>query len=224
MNIIEMINYKKLFDYYRKKSISENKFYMLNDNTIQKTILKGNKYIKKLCQEWDDFGSIPLDAGNYLKSIIDDDNYILFGHRTAIFSEENIYSNEILYDVLTNGLINNGSALTNGSNKEKVPPISKTANIINNLIDLQIILKSHRRDSFGYISTGTVLLKFPKEYIDEEGDLKVDPNLIYDYDETNSARIKPEFIIGVTTLNDEVTKGECKFYSKEEILENQKTR
>ena len=52
----------------------------------------------------------------------------------------------------------------------------------------------------------------------------VNPNLVYNYDEAGIPHIKPKFIIGITTLNDEIYQGECKFYSKEEILNNQKQR
>ena len=223
MSIFNYMKKKKIIEEYVKKSATDNNYYMLADSKLQKAAMDSDD-IFEICKGWDEYGSIPLDVANYLIGIIEDENYWLLGHRTAVFGENNLYDNNILKDILTNGLINNGHTLTNGSAKQEVPYISETANIIDQSLHLEIMLKSHRGDSFGMDSNGTVLLKIPKEYMDDEGKILVDPNLIYDYDEDKIPHIKSEFIIGVTTLCDEQYKGECKYYSKEEILEHQKQR
>ena len=120
-------------------------------------------------KDWDDIGSIPLEVGNYLQKIINSEDYVLFGHRTAVFSEEELNS-ESLLDILNRGLVNNGHTLTNGTAKEELPELTETANMITNPLHMQIILKTHRTDSFGNNSTGSVLFVIPKEYINDEGD------------------------------------------------------
>ena len=41
---------------------------------------------------------------------------------------------------------------------------------------------------------------------------------VYNYDDQGLPHVKPEFIIGISTLSDENFMGECKFFKKEDIL------
>ncbi|MBE6160800.1 MAG: hypothetical protein E7158_01075 [Firmicutes bacterium] len=203
----------KEIKYYQEKSLKDNKYYSMAYSGC-------NKINYELFKEWDEKGSIPLDFGLRLKEIMNDKNMNLYIHRTSIINNENIFDSNVLMDVMENGLINNGSAHSNATSKETVPPISKTADLIKYDIQMQIDLKSHRRDSFGNISTGAIIFAIPSKYLNENDEVIVDPNLVYDY-KNNLAHIKPEFIIGATTLKNH---GECEFYSREDLLKNKRSR
>ena len=221
MGLFDRIKINKLCDKYKEKSIKEGKYFFLAEDKYRKFILTCPSELD-MYKDWDDYGSVPIELIRRLELIIDDENYRLFIHRTAVFSEEKLYDNKILNNILTTGLINNGHSHTNGSKKVENPPITDTADMIDSVLYLQILLKTHRTDSFGEPSHGSVIFILPKEYVDDEGNIIVDPKLIYNYDEVDVPHIKPEFILGITTLNDENYLGECRYYSKEEILENQK--
>ena len=204
----------KEIKYYQEKSLKDNKYYSMAYSGC-------NKANYELFKEWDEKGSIPLDLGLRLKEIMNDKNMNLYIHRTAIINNENIYDDEFgLMNVMENGLINNGNSLSNPTSKETVPPISKTADLIKHDIHMQINLKSHRYDSFGNLSTGAIIFAIPSKYLNENDEVIVDPNLVYDY-KNNLAYIKPEFIIGATTLKNH---GECEFYSREDLLKNKRSR
>ena len=221
MGLIDKIKINKLCDKYKEKSIKEGKYYFLAEEKYRKFILNCPSELSTY-KDWDEYGSIPLELGKRLELLIDDENYKPFIHRTAVFSEEKLYDNKTLNNILTTGLVNNGHSHTNGSKRVDNPPITDTADYVDSTLFMQILLKTHRNDSFGKQTQGSVIFILPKDYVDDEGEVIVDPKLVYNYDEEGIPHIKPEFILGITTLNDENYLGECKYYSKEEILENQK--
>ena len=210
--------YKKISQNYSKKSILENKYYLLGSNyfkdIINNTQLddKNLEFFYDLCKEWDDYGSIELDFGLELESLVKDKTYILGVHKTltdAIIDEDNMIHSTLINTILDEGIKNFGD-LSSGVGVKEAPEPSKTISPITNIMDAVIYLKSSYKNS-----DVCFLVALPREYVDN--DLEFAGNYqkeIYNIKD-NEYTIKPEYIVGLVYQNN----GNCTYYSKDSIKE-----
>lgn len=217
--------YKKTIEEYEKKSVIENKYYLLSSDFF-KDIVNNNELDDKnleffydICKEWDDYGSIELEVGHMLESLIKNPDYRIGIHRTPSFSsidaEGNLHS-ELANDIFENGLINNGD-LSSGVVNTDVPEPSKTVSPINNIMDAVMYFKaSYKQSNIG------VLAAFPTKYVDKE--LNFNDNYAAEiYNTTDIGAytqysIKPKYLIGVVYQDH----GNCKFFTKDEVKQTNK--
>ena len=210
---------KRIYNEYKEKSIKEGRYY-----------LKGSNYMKKLIDEdtpkelmesfyfnWfnklDNSETIlPLDLGLFLEENVYDENNFLGMHKSYAVVKQNVYEDEILNSIMSQGLVNHGSSMQGAIIQGVVSP-NKTVTNINDPISASVGLLSNYRDA-----KGTILLSLPKKYINKQFDF-VDPKYkdeIYDYDENGTCYIKPKYILGYVVSEN----GILTYYSRENLLEN----
>jgi hypothetical protein len=159
---------------------------------------------------------IPLELGQFLEGLTYDDEYIIGIHKSNSIISNNVFEDPILYQIMTQGLINNEAAMQGIITHGVLEP-GRTVFNANDPIAMTRNLLSTYRDS-----NGSVILKLPKKYVNGQLDIlnKENASQIYDYDENGISYIKPEFIIGYV----QNVGNTFKYYSKEEIIENHKRK
>ena len=211
----------KELDKYAQKSKEENKYYLLGTSWVREKLLdpkatdEGRKYLFDLYKEWDDYGSISLDLGNYIESFVNNDD-ISFGiHRTGssnVIKNMDISKNELLCDIFTNGLKNYGD-LSSGVVSKKIIEPSKTISFFNSMLDAIIQIKTSYKGSIG-----GVIVALPNTLVEKDGTLvdgkeKDVYNVI-----SNTLYIKPEYLLGYIAQDN----GVCTFYPKDNFIKNDK--
>ena len=208
--------YQKISAEYEKKSMVDNNYYLLSSNYF-KNILnnkdlddKNLEFFYDLCKEWDDYGSIPLELGNSIEKVLNDERLYLGIHRTdsdAKIDKDSYLESELVDNIVKNGLKNNGD-LSSGVVSVEAPDPNKTISPINNILDAVIYLKSQYKHS----NIG-VLLTLPKKFVNDELDI-INNNESNIYNHTKDGfYIKPKFITGVIYQKD----GNCAYFPKEYI-------
>lgn len=214
----EMINE---LDKYAQISKEENKYYLLGTSWVREKLLdskataEGRKYLFDLYKEWDDYGSISLEMGNYIESLVNNSG-ISFGiHRIGsnnTINNTEIINNELLCDIFTNGLKNYGD-LSSGVVSNGIIDPAKTISFFNSMLDAIIQIKTSYKGS-----TGGILVAFPNTLVEKDGTLvdrkeKDVYNVI-----SNTLYIKPEYLLGYIAQDD----GVCTFYPKDIFIKHDK--
>ena len=158
---------------YRKKSLEDGNYYLLGSEFIKKNLamaksFKAYEYLFNLYREWDDYGSIPLEIGEYFEKKIDDPNYNIGIHRIGGFGTidpNNVYNSNLLRKIFSEGLKNYGDASSGVSNKDLIQP-KKTVSMISSILNAVILLKTHYKDS-----KGAIITVFPSEFVNVEGEI-----------------------------------------------------
>ncbi len=210
----------KELDKYTQKGKEENRYYLLATTFIREKLLnskatdEGKKYLFDLYKEWDDYGSIPLELGNYIESFINN-NDIVFGiHRpgNSIINNHDISNNDILCDIFTNGLRNYGDLSSGIISSEIISP-SKTVSFCNSMLDAIIQIKTSYKGS-----SGSIVVALPNNLVEKDGTLisgkEKDVYNIID----NTLYIKPEYLLGYIAQDD----GVCTFYPKDVFIKYDK--
>lgn len=217
--------YKKIAEEYEKKSIIDNKYYLLGSDSFKNIVNnkelndKNLDFFYDICREWDDYGSIDLQVGNMLESLIQNPEYHIGIHRTPSFSsidENGNLRSSLVYSIFEDGLINNGD-LSSGVFNQSYPNPSKTISPIKNIMDAVMFFKSsYKQSNIG------ILAAFPKEYLNSDLDLEKNyEEEIYNIKDNGSYTdylIKPKYLIGVVYQEN----GNCSFFTKEEVMQTKK--
>lgn len=212
---------KSLREYFKIKSQEENKYFLMgsryadeifDDDRIDEG---GIVFFRGLFQEWDAFGSVPLELGCYVEQLLDEPSIVLGIHRTGGFGsidKDNILESKMLNSIFKDGLKNMGH-LSSGAVSDGTPDPSYTVSMIANPLYAMMFLKGSYKDS-----VGGVLVALPSSCVDNEG--KVINNsfdTIYTMVD-NSPAIKPEYLLGFVASNN----GECTYYPKEKFVNKNK--
>ena len=171
--------------------LSKNKTYKLSES---KNFKMPNEIVKQIYEDIDSIGSIPLDLGLYLEKLIinqERDDYYIGTHNSSAIRDENVFENETLKSICNDGLINNGDLSSGVHSEYGYNSISKTVAQTKTILNLLFNLKSEYKGG-----RGAFILKFPKEYFNEEFELKAGmENMVYNI-KNGMQYIKPEFILG----------------------------
>lgn len=200
------------------RNSSDGNYYFLTDPNYVKELLSFNKlktiqYFYGLYSELDKSLDMPMELGDLLKGYFDNDCDKRLGiHRTGagIFdlNNDNCLDNEILNNIFSFGIINQGDA-PRGVVSESIVPPSKTVSIVNDMLHAVMRIKTTYKGNVG------ILLEFPKEIIDKEGHIISGyENDIYDFSKHINPVIRPEFLVGFV-INDN---GKCYYHPKSEII------
>lgn len=176
-----------------------------------------NRFLENVYKEWDSVGNIPLELGKYLENLIvnqEKEKYYIGVHRSSSFIQDDIEKDITLKSIFNDGLINNGGTPLGINTDSSYPDIEKTVLSTDNMLKLVIALKSSYKGS-----KGSILLKIPSDYVDEELNIK-DNMGEYLYDIKDGVYyIKPEFILGYVSCDENKN---CKWYPKELFIEKRK--
>lgn len=209
----------KVYEYYKNKSIVEDTFYILGSKTFEREINKSSNleslkdYLVPIYKEWDEEEKIPLILGEYLEEKVNDKKTVLGIHRSNSIIDSNTLNDEVLNNIMNEGLINNGDIMQGVISNDIINP-SKTVSPCTSLLDTIIMIKSSYKES-----NGGVLIEFPNKYVNDDLDLKDSSyaNNIYDI-KNGIFYIKPEFILGFIKRDKE----KIDYYPRDYILENSK--
>lgn len=166
-----------------------------------------------IIKSWDEDNDviIPKEVGRELEKYVDNDKYWVGIHHCEQINGADFENDNILKDMMTNGIKNFGAAQQGIFDKH--PPLIKTLEECTGMLNAVISIKRGR----GF-STGAVVVAVPREYIDEDGDLKSGAeDKVYNRDEYGNAVIKPEFNVGFITAH---VPGEniCRYRSRDDLL------
>lgn len=183
------------------------------------------KELRSIYKYWDKSLNIPYELGIYLEDLVnnqDDGNYYIGVHSSSAITsfnasnDDEIMNNEVINDIFNNGLINNGDLSSGASNNGKYNDINKTVASVKDIFHLALEIRSEYKGS-----RGGFILKFPKEYVTDDLDIKSEMGSML-YDIRNGIQyIKPEFILGYVGLgeNDKFV-----WYPREMFLEKEKNK
>lgn len=222
MNLSGFLNRKKIkyiqdtIEEYKKRSVEEQKYFLLASESAQKNLnkaksFKSYEYLFNLYKEWDDYGSIPLEIGQYFESIINNPKYNIGIHRTGGFGTiklDDVYNSNLLRKIFSEGLKNYGDA-SSGAHIDGLIQPKKTISMISSMLNAVILLKTHYKDS-----KGAIITVFPSEFVNLEGEIISDKSDVYYLTEDKTLTIKPEYLVGFISENN----GVCEFYPKESFI------
>lgn len=172
-----------------KMDIKKNKLtkkYKLTKRYPLFVLNKKIRYHKKLARGYDKVGYISMQLGKELEELWDDD-YVIGIHRTGYSN-----ANEIIQDVFTNGLINNGDSMLGCTytKPDEMINLEKTVSVFS---DLKLLVWQLKTASGYKESQGSFVIKIPKSYLGQaEGEIKP----IYYKENWLSIRLLPEYIYG----------------------------
>ena len=212
-----MFNFRKInfFDFFNK-----GKKYKLVSS-----IGYNQKGKREIAKDWDKVLNIPYELGMYLQNLInnqDSEKYYIGVHSSSVVNDRNssnyeeVMNNEIIYNIFNDGLINNGNLSSGVSNQYEYNDIYNTVSRVKDMFHLVLEIKSKYKGS-----RGGFILKFPKEYVDENLNIKEGLGFMI-YDIKNKLQyIKPEFIIGYVGIDkyDKFT-----WYPKEMFIKKEKNK
>lgn len=211
-----------MFDIRRIKifnNFNNKKYKLVNSMGYEK------KGLRSMYKEWDDVLNIPYELGKYLEDLVngqENGDYYIGVHSSGIINnwnasnDDQIMSNEVIHDIFNNGLINNGDLSSGVNNENNYNNISKTVLRVKDMFHLVLNIRSEYKGS-----RGGFILKFPKQYVDADLNIKDGMGtLLYDVKD-KTQYIKPEFILGYVGLceNDKFV-----WYPREMFLEKEKNK
>ena len=207
---------KQKIELKKQEAISEGRFSLFNARCVIEMLnktkdYKAFKYCYDLVEENDKKCKIPYNLGIFLEQTMQE--YTILVHRTNLGIEgEDIPKNDALYDIMKNGLQNFGHTNVGGITSTNTS-LMLTTTVLNGLSGYINLISRYKNNDT------VVLMAIPKEYVDENGDVKDESfyQKIYDIYK-NQQTIKPEYILGA------IIKREGKiddFYIKDEIIDKQ---
>lgn len=193
-------------------------YYISNTNYGQERLTHKKADVREtfygIIGDTDRYGAMSIELGNMLEELIDDPTIRVGIHRTYLYDVHNVVNNVMLQSILSEGLKNMGDLMSSGvENRGTIDPF-KTVSICNNIFDAVAMIKT----SYKRPTNCSVLIAFPAEYVNEDGELTGPEESIYTRDDSGTLHIKPEFQLGVITQED----GICNYFPKEEILSHAK--
>lgn len=187
-----------------QKSEETGIFYFMGSSLVEK-YLKSGKYnpnidmLLGMYRDWDSVRAIPKELGDEVQRIVDDPTQVIGIHRTNDMGL-GFHNNPILKSIVEEGLMNNGHAMSSGSYTE-VPSPRLTISFDNSLLASIILLKTSY-SSFKPTNLALVY-SFPADALTPDGEIiPGHEEDIYILGET-PVRIKPEFLAGVSYINEE---------------------
>jgi hypothetical protein len=186
-----------------------------NDVFNQKIDYDKYEYVYTLLEDNDKKCNLPYEAGLYLDEL--SKNSAVYIHRTNLFLDKNsedVPQSDALYSIMSDGLKNfghvnaaGGVGITNG-----VPPIGCTMTPMTGFTGYINLLSPWQNNDT------VIVASFPKDMLDEEG------NLLGDYKDSDlydlsldTPTIKPEYMVGAFIVSDN---GLWKYYSKDKIVKS----
>lgn len=204
-------------NYYKMKSIDENKYYLMAskyaDNIFDNPSMEESNvsYFSDLFQEWDNFGSIPLELGNYIENLLNDSSVVLGIHRTGgngVIDINDVTGSNVLQSIFNEGLKNMGD-LSSGAGMNSIPEPNKTVSVLHKPIHAVMSLKGQYKGS-----VGGVLVAFPAAFVDDSGEIINNSyNDIYTFID-NIPTIKSKYLLGFVASD----KGVCTYYPKDSFI------
>lgn len=208
-------------DQYKVLSEEEQKYYLLGTSWVRNKLLnskgttEGKKYLLDMYQEWDEYGSIPLELGNYIENLVSSKNISCGIHRISFYSlmdTSDIYHNDVLQSIFNDGLKNLGDLSSGVVLSGTVQP-SKTVSFFGSMLDAVIHIKTSYKGS-----KGGILVACPTSLVDKDGNIiKGKEKEVYNIVD-NTIFLKPTFLLGFI----EQENGVCHFYRKENFLKTDK--
>ena len=204
---------KKKIEALQKEGLDSNCYYLINSKDMIETIKKCNKdnkkleYFYNLCESWDNTKhQIPLEIGIYIEELLRDPNVQLGIHRSSVITG---LDDKNLAKIMIDGLENNAQ-LSQGVVHD-IPDLTKTVSIVNNMFHTLPMLKSGYKES-----NGSILFAFPKNILDNDGNIiEGFEDKIYE-NKNGTYHIKPEYIIGYLVAEYDI----YNLYTKEDIINN----
>lgn len=199
---------------YENLSKTGNKYYLLGTAWVREKLLnsqgtpQGKKYLLDMYQEWDDYGSIPLELGNYIENLVNNQNIHCGIHPidpTCSINHSDIEDNDILQSIFNDGLKNIGDLSSDVGTNEIIQP-SQTVTFFSSMLDAVIHIKTSYKGS-----KGGILVSFPSSLVDEDGNIIEGKKKEFYQVVDNTYYIKPDFLLGYIAQEN----GICTFYPKE---------
>ncbi len=205
-----------------EKAISEDRFSFFEFTEVHDTLERVanlNDYDRyefffNVAKNWDDNFKFSRETGNYINEICkNSEDGVLAVHRSNLGPIEYLNGNpqnDNVNDILTMGLINNGHAMQGAY--DEVPSLTLTTTPLDGLTGLINLVASYKNNN------AIVILKFPKEYVDEELSFVSEESYkkIYNKDGIISY-IDPSYIMGIILKDED---GVFKIHDKDELLKN----
>ena len=233
LNIVKSIKNKKkinefidLINNQKKLYNDKENFYLFNSSYGEELINGAIKRSKKECnpyyveycydllKEWDNYGNLPKNISDLLENLINDSNYHIGIHRTGgygMIEVDDIFSSELLHDIFQKGLYITGDLSSGVDHKGEIIHPNKNISPLNNMLEVVMLCKSSYKRS-----TGGVITAIPSKYVTSSYKIKDGcADKVY-YKVDNQWTLKPEYLVGFVSQNE----GNCKFYTKNEILNN----
>jgi hypothetical protein len=134
-------------------------------------------------------------------------------HRTNLGfdpDESGLQQNDILENIMNDGLMNSGHLNDNGA-YDKKPLLTSTLSPLTGLSGVINLISSYKDNDV------TIIVAFPKRIVNAEGNIinQSDYSVVYDVSKY-PPKVKPEYIVGAILKK---KNGLDEFYSREEIIE-----
>lgn len=201
-------------NFYKAKSIEDNVYYLMGSKYADEVFSDprisedGITYFRNLFEEYDDYGSIPLELGNDIEQMLDDSTIVLGIHRTGgmgTIDKDNIVGSQMLHSIFSEGLKNMGH-LSSGHDSNIIPDPSQTVSMIGSIVHAVMSIKGQYKDS-----VGGVLVALPSSCVNKDGEII---NNSYETIYTmvdNTHAVKSEYLLGFVASDN----GVCTYYPKE---------
>lgn len=190
--------------------------------TIKRSIEEKNSfyidYAYHLLTDWDNYGNMPKELGEWLEKLVNKEGVQVGIHRTGgygMIDPNDVYKSSDLYNIFDKGLYITGDIGSGVDHKGDVIPPNKNITPLNNILEVIMFAKSQYK-----YSTGGVITVIPSEYVTASYSLKANAEQEIYTKVDNQWTLKPEYLVGFIAQDN----GVCTFYSKEDILKNYKEK
>ena len=199
-------NYSLFNSKYGKEAISK-----VLDAAMKSCDSSKLEFEYSLFEEWDKKGFMSSELGNFLESLIEDENYQIGIHRVggaATIDPNNVLNNDLVYNICSKGLYltgHTGAPIKDGKN-----PLYLNISPLNNILQAVQFSKAPYKGS-----RGGFIIAMPSKYVDKELNIKDGHEFdLCDYvDDTWT--LDPKYIVGYISQDD----GVCNFYTRAELMD-----
>ena len=168
----------------------------------------------EIIEDWDEKCNLPYEVGVSLDKLATDNTVMI--HRTHLgldTSTEGLIYNDVLFDIMNDGLKNQGHAnAVGGSAFSDLPPsLTLTMTPLKGLSGYVNLLASYKSNDV------IIVAAFPKELVDDEGEVTDQSRYcdIYDLSEF-PPRVKKKYMVGAILKKDN---GLDEFYLRDEVIQ-----
>lgn len=198
-------NYSLFNSKYGKEAISK-----VLDASMKNCDSSKLEFEYSLFEGWDKRGFMSKELGDFLESLIEDENYQVGIHRVggaATIDPNNVLNNDLVYNICSKGLYltgHTGAPIKDGKN-----PLYLNISPLNNILQAVQFSKAPYKGS-----RGGFIIAMPSKYVDKELNIKDGHEFdLCDYvDDTWTLDLK--YIVGYISQDD----GVCNFYTRVELM------
>lgn len=171
------------------------------------------KFNYEMILGWDELCNLPYDVGIYLDKLATDNTVMIHRARLGLdTNSEGLICNEALHSIMNEGLKNYGhmNAVGGGAFSADPSPLTLTMTPLKGITGYINLLSSYHSNDV------IVVASFPKELVNDDGEIINDPTFdkVYDLSEF-PPKVRREFMVGTILKKNN---GLDEFYTRDEIV------